>query len=117
MGQAAYVSLYVGVGRSVNVEKLIPDTRPPTPDTHPGNFPGAVLECTCARFFAGYNGVTAIQWRIIYMVMNSEMAPPRTGNGVEKGEHRPDIQGPLPGPEAERLIERDQAVISPSYTR
>jgi 4-aminobutyrate aminotransferase len=31
--------------------------------------------------------------------------------------HAPDIQGPLPGPQAEQVLSRDQAVISPSYTR
>jgi 4-aminobutyrate aminotransferase len=34
-----------------------------------------------------------------------------------KGEHAPDIRMPLPGPNAEQLISRDDAVISPSYTR
>ncbi|PYR36854.1 MAG: aspartate aminotransferase family protein, partial [Acidobacteria bacterium] len=29
----------------------------------------------------------------------------------------PDIKTPLPGPNARRLMERDHAVVSPSYTR
>ena len=29
----------------------------------------------------------------------------------------PDIKTPLPGPKAKALIERDGAVVSPSYTR
>src|SRR6184192_1486980 len=31
--------------------------------------------------------------------------------------HTPDIHGPLPGPNAEPILERDEKVISPSYTR
>src|SRR6185295_4951703 len=29
----------------------------------------------------------------------------------------PDIKGPLPGPNAKAIIDRDTAVVSPSYTR
>ena len=32
-------------------------------------------------------------------------------------EHTPDIKGPLPGPKAQAVFDRDCAVISPSYTR
>src|SRR5688572_7751593 len=46
------------------------------------------------------------------MVVQSEPKPAR-----KTGEHTPDIRVPLPGPEAEQLISRDDAVISPSYTR
>jgi 4-aminobutyrate aminotransferase len=46
------------------------------------------------------------------MVVQSEPKPAR-----KLGDNTPDIRGPLPGPEAEQLISRDDAVISPSYTR
>ncbi len=31
--------------------------------------------------------------------------------------HTPDVRGPLPGPKGAHLVKRDEAVISPSYTR
>lgn len=36
---------------------------------------------------------------------------------IENKEAAPDIRGPLPGPRGAQIIERDEAVISPSYTR
>jgi 4-aminobutyrate aminotransferase len=35
----------------------------------------------------------------------------------QASDHTPDIRGPLPGPKAQEILRRDDAVISPSYTR
>lgn len=48
------------------------------------------------------------------MVMQSD-APRKTEEPIS--EHAPDIQGPLPGPQAAEIVRRDTEVISPSYTR
>src|SRR2546427_870822 len=40
--------------------------------------------------------------------------------GLQTGEVRPDLPriiGPLPGPNGRRIIERDNRILSPSYTR
>jgi 4-aminobutyrate aminotransferase len=47
------------------------------------------------------------------MVMQSEVP----GKAKSAAEHTPDIHGPLPGPNAQPVLERDEKVISPSYTR
>ncbi|MEO6458718.1 MAG: acetyl ornithine aminotransferase family protein [Chloroflexia bacterium] len=50
------------------------------------------------------------------MVLQSDVADKRT-NSPAHIEHTADIHGPLPGPAGEQIISRDDAVISPSYTR
>ena len=50
------------------------------------------------------------------MVLQSDVADKRTGSPAHI-EHTADIHGPLPGPAGEQIISRDDAVISPSYTR
>ena len=51
------------------------------------------------------------------MVMQSD-APSKAGTPPDSmSEHAPLIHGPLPGPEAEEIVSRDNEVISPSYTR
>ncbi|HEX9989446.1 MAG TPA: acetyl ornithine aminotransferase family protein [Chloroflexia bacterium] len=51
------------------------------------------------------------------MVMQSDVAGKPSAATRTDGEHAPDINGPLPGPLAEKFLKRDDAVISPSYTR
>src|SRR6478735_5475865 len=48
-----------------------------------------------------------------YMVTQSELA----AKSKSASKHTPEIHGPLPGPNAEPILERDEKVISPSYTR
>ena len=50
------------------------------------------------------------------MVLQSDVANKRTDSPAHV-EHTPEIHGPLPGPGGEQIISRDDAVISPSYTR
>ncbi|MDQ5824466.1 MAG: acetyl ornithine aminotransferase family protein [Chloroflexota bacterium] len=52
------------------------------------------------------------------MVLQSD-APGKLSDkdAVATAEHTPDIKGPLPGPKAQAVFDRDCAVISPSYTR
>ncbi|HEY0069262.1 MAG TPA: aminotransferase class III-fold pyridoxal phosphate-dependent enzyme, partial [Chloroflexia bacterium] len=52
------------------------------------------------------------------MVLQSD-APGKLSDkdAVVASEHTPDIKGPLPGPRAQAVFDRDYAVISPSYTR
>jgi len=47
------------------------------------------------------------------MVMQSEVS----GETRAGSAHTPDIHGPLPGPNAQPILSRDNEVISPSYTR
>ena len=51
------------------------------------------------------------------MVMQTDLAGKQASRTVEAGEHTPYIRGPLPGPQAEQVLKRDEAVVSPSYTR
>lgn len=53
------------------------------------------------------------------MVLETEVAGERTFDTQDLGTdmHTPDIRGPLPGPIGKAILERDDAVVSPSYTR
>ena len=50
------------------------------------------------------------------MVLQSDVAAKHTDSYTQI-ENTPEIHGPLPGPSGEQIISRDDAVISPSYTR
>lgn len=51
------------------------------------------------------------------MVMQTDLAGKPTSGLLEQSENTPDIHGMLPGPIGEQIIERDEQVVSPSYTR
>lgn len=53
------------------------------------------------------------------MALDTEVADKRETDAGEPGAqmHRPDIRTPLPGPIGKAIVERDDQVVSPSYTR
>src|SRR4051812_38168916 len=65
---------------------------------------------------AGYGAVTLTNGGPLFMVLQSD-APIKLSSRIEALPHTPDIRGPLPGPMAQEILTRDQAIISPSYTR
>src|SRR5262245_53305571 len=69
-----------------------------------------------ARKIAGYSAVT-FPMEDYFMVMQSDAPKKTTGILDEANPTTPDVHGPLPGPKAKAIIERDIEVISPSYTR
>src|SRR5205085_1975705 len=51
------------------------------------------------------------------MVMQSDVAGKKSISFSKNGDIAPEIHGHLPGPHGKEVIERDDKVISPSYTR